>query len=47
MLDSRTASFTRSDEGYFGCGYAASLNRVAHAVKRSTYFATENLWTVV
>ena len=27
MLDSHSATFTRSDEGYFGCGYAASFNR--------------------
>ena len=25
MLDSHSASFTRSDEGYLGCGFAASL----------------------
>ncbi len=31
MLDSRTASFTRSDEGYFGCGYAASFHHVGNA----------------
>ncbi len=35
MLASRTASFTRSDEGYFDCGYAASFHRVAHAMKRT------------
>ncbi len=26
----QSAFFTRSDEGYFGCGYAASFNRVGN-----------------
>ena len=31
MLDSHSASFTRSDEGYFGCDYAASFHRAGNA----------------
>ena len=31
-IDFPSASFTRSDEGYFGCGYAASFHRVGNAV---------------
>ena len=32
MLDSHSATFTRSDEGYFGCGYAASFHRVGNVL---------------
>lgn len=32
MLDSRMASFTRSDESYFGRGFAASVHCVGNAL---------------
>ena len=32
MLDSRMASFTRSDESYFGRGVAASVHCVGNAL---------------